>query len=218
MLGMFVLCATALLSNSMRSRPRQMPPPPKTFIGTIGMATSLSSTSPTSPRRNIELKARCPDLAAASRAARAIGARDAGLLVQTDSYFQVPRGRLKLRETDGKPAELIWYVRPNETSFRGSDYYVLPVPEPAATRAALSAALGLRGVVAKRRELMLWHNVRIHLDQVDRLGSFIEFEAVVGGDDADEATSHQRLAELARALHVRDEDRIAVSYSDLLGI
>ena len=177
-----------------------------------------SSLLPTSPRRNIELKARCPDLPAAANAARGIGARDHGLLIQTDTYFRVPNGRLKLRETAGKPAELIWYVRPNETSFRRSDYYVLPIPEPLATKAALSASLGVRGVVAKRRELLLWHNVRIHLDQVDRLGSFIEFEAVVGGDDADEATSHRRLTELAQAIDVRDEDRIAVSYSDLLGI
>lgn len=177
-----------------------------------------SSLLGTSPRRNIELKARCRDRIAAANAARGLGARDAGLLVQTDTYFHVPNGRLKLRETEGKPAELIWYVRPNETSFPGSDYYVLPIPEPIATKAALSAALGIRGVVAKRRELLLWHNVRIHLDEVDRLGSFLEFEAVVGGDDADEATSHARLAELARSLDVRDEERIAVSYSDLLGI
>ena len=84
-------------------------------------------------------------------------------------------------------------------------------------KAALTSALGLRGEVRKRRELLLWHNVRIHLDHVDQLGDFVEFEAVVAHTD-DEATAHERLQTLAAALAINPADRIAVSYSDLLGI
>jgi predicted adenylyl cyclase CyaB len=84
-------------------------------------------------------------------------------------------------------------------------------------KAMLSRALGLRGEVRKRRELWMWHNVRIHLDEVEGLGSFVEFEAVIAGEE-DQRLSPDRLARVIEALAIRDTDRIAVSYSDLLGL
>jgi predicted adenylyl cyclase CyaB len=169
------------------------------------------------PRRNIELKVRCPDLARAAEAARKLGATRVGELRQLDTYFVVPTGRLKLRETDGKPAELIFYQRANDVASRGSDYYVVPMPEAGQAKAALSLALGVRGELRKRRELWMWQNVRIHLDDVANLGTFLEVEAVVSAD-ADEAVSRERLAVLTRPFDVRDDDRIAVSYCDLAGL
>ena len=168
------------------------------------------------PRRNIELKARCRDLDRAAVAAVSLGASRQGELIQIDTYFRVASGRLKLREIEGSGAELIWYERPDHVAFRASDYFVVPVAHPQQMKAALARALGVRGEVRKRRQLLLWHNVRIHLDQVEELGSFIELEAVI--TDEAEATSHERLATLTRALHIEDADRIAGSYSDLLGI
>jgi len=172
------------------------------------------------PNRNIELKARCADLRGAARAALGIGATRVGELRQVDTYFRFAHGRLKLRETDGVGtggAELIAYERADDPAFRSSDYYVIPVSHPADMKAALSKKLGVRGEVRKRRELFLWHNVRIHLDDVADLGTFIEFEAVITPADAEPA-SRDRLARLSEALSIRDEDRIAVSYSDLLGL
>jgi adenylate cyclase class IV len=168
-------------------------------------------------RKNIELKARCGDLAETARRALAAGAVRAGVLEQADTYFHVPNGRLKLRETVGKPAELIWYARANDPAVRDSNYYLIPTPDPEVTRVALGQALGVRGRVVKRRELLMYHNVRIHLDEVNGLGTFLEFEAVISPDAA-EAISLERLATLTAALGVRDEDRIARSYSDLLGL
>jgi predicted adenylyl cyclase CyaB len=168
-------------------------------------------------RRNLELKARCADPRAAAAAATALGAIGQGTLVQTDTYFQVSQGRLKLREHENARAELIWYARSDSVEFRESDYHVVPVPNPAELKIVLESALGLRGQVRKRRELYLWHNVRIHLDQVEQLGAFIEFEAVLD-EQNDEALSLERLDILARMLAVKDEDRIAQSYSDLLGL
>jgi len=163
------------------------------------------------------LKARCCDLAAAERAARELGARPAGILEQVDTYFHVANGRLKLRETTGKAAELIWYARADSVEFRGSDYYVIAVADAVAMQEAMGRAMGVRGAVRKRRTLLLWENVRIHLDRVESLGDFLEFEAVIS-DEAGEAISHQRLRTLARALSIHDDDRLAVSYSDLLGL
>src|SRR5204863_8692897 len=110
-------------------------------------------------RRNIELKARCRDLAAAGAAAIQIGAAPQRVLVQTDAYFHVPQGRLKLREIEGEPAELIFYQRADSTTSRDSHYEISPVPNPASMMAALGGALGVRAIVRKRRALLLRRSV-----------------------------------------------------------
>jgi adenylate cyclase, class 2 len=170
-----------------------------------------------SPRRNLERKCRCADLSTASAAVERLGARCEGVLEQTDVYFRVPNGRLKLRTTPGQPTVLIWYERPNEINVRWSRYYLVPISDPTTLRAVLAAALGERGEVRKRRTLWLWHNVRIHLDKVAGLGTFVEFEAVMSASD-DEATAQARLTELAAALGLTPADDVAGSYADLLGI
>src|SRR5262249_29681575 len=108
--------------------------------------------APKALRRNLELKARCADLAAAREAVRRLGAAPGGLEIQGDTYFSVPKGRLKLREIKGQPAVLIWYDRPTQDGVRSSGYYLVPVPDPCVLRAALATALGVRGEVHKERD------------------------------------------------------------------
>ena len=50
------------------------------------------------PHVNVEIKARCSDLDRVRDRLIALGARVVGTDHQIDTYFQVPRGRLKLRE------------------------------------------------------------------------------------------------------------------------
>ena len=169
------------------------------------------------PRRNLEIKARCSDLAVARQTARALCGDTGTIEQQCDTYFRVPRGRLKLREIAGQPAVLIAYHRPNDVSARTSEYHLVPVADAAALKAALTATLGVRGAVRKRREIFLHRNVRIHLDTVDGLGDFIEFEAVLGDDDAAE-DSQALLKELGQRFHLDLTQLLAPSYSDLLGI
>ena len=169
------------------------------------------------PLRNLELKARYADHASAETVLQKLGATREWSLRQVDTYFVVPHGRLKLREQESRDvAELIAYERPNETTVRASNYLLVPIPDPAALKSALTRTLGVRVVVAKRRTLWLWHNVRVHLDQVESLGAFLEFEAVLASSDESDEPSRERLGQLTRALDIRDEDRIAGSYSDLL--
>ncbi|HEU4974434.1 MAG TPA: class IV adenylate cyclase [Baekduia sp.] len=169
--------------------------------------------------RNVELKARDPEPAATLAAALALGAVDAGVLEQRDTYFSVPAGRLKLREErrDAAPAraELIAYQRADAAVARRSAYHRAPVDDPEATSAALGAALGVTGVVAKRRRLLLWEGVRIHLDEVDGLGTWVELEAVAA-PGSDLAAEHAKVAELRRALGVLDEHVVAEGYAALL--
>ncbi|MEZ4426258.1 MAG: CYTH domain-containing protein [Nannocystaceae bacterium] len=169
------------------------------------------------PRRNIELKARHPSLARARAAALELGATWRWSLTQRDTFFHCRDGRLKLRESSSGDAELIWYRRADAASARASDYRLVPVADAPALAEALAAALGVRGQVCKRRELLCWRGVRIHLDEVEGLGAFVEFEAVLG-PELDEDAGRRRLAALSAALELADEDRVAVAYVDLLGL
>jgi adenylate cyclase class IV len=183
-------------------------------------------------RRNLELKARCPDPAAARAAALALGAAPAARERQRDTFFHVRHGRLKLREIERWPgghvpadmseaparaAELISYRRADDPEVRASSYRLVAVPDPAALRAALADACGVRGEVVKVREILLWHEVRIHLDEVEGLGRYLEFEAVMHPGRSD-AEAEDRLATLRAALRVAPEDRVAGAYADLLGL
>lgn len=164
--------------------------------------------------RNIELKARLRDPATARLAAQAIATGAAGVEVQTDTYFHVPHGRLKLREIAGRPAVLIAYRRPDDAAAKASDYRLVPMDDAEALKLALAAALGIRAVVQKRREIFLVDNVRIHLDEVAGLGSFLEFEAVLS-PECDDAAGHAQLERLSRHFGLAPADLVEGSYGEL---
>jgi cytidine deaminase len=159
-------------------------------------------------RRNLEIKARDADPRRSLEAALALGADDRGELTQRDAYFAGARGRLKLRQQTPGDAELIQYRRPDQAGARVSEFRVVPVGEAAALEQALDSALGTLVVVEKRRRLLLWEGVRIHLDDVDGLGSFVELEAPEDGGEA------AKVERLTAALQIGDP--IPGSYSDLL--
>lgn len=69
--------------------------------------------------------------------------------------------------------------------------------------------------VRKTREVFKHGNTRIHLDDVERLGSFIEFEYVVDEESPVE-DGKEVLESLKQHFGIREEDLIATSYSDLL--
>lgn len=129
--------------------------------------------------RNLELKAATSSLTRAAATARSLPARRAGVLFQTDTYFNVAAGRLKLRVVRGSGAELIGYRRPDRRGPRISNYRRTPVANGSEMRKILGRALGIRSTVQKRRVVFLYKNARIHLDNVRGLGTFIEFEVLV---------------------------------------
>lgn len=164
--------------------------------------------------QNLEFKAPAPSPERTRQALQDLGARDHGLLLQTDHYVAVPHGRLKLRIIEGQGAQLIAYDRPESDPQRQSRFRITPVSDPGGLLAVLSAALDLRGSVIKRRRLFLWNECRIHLDEVEGLGAFLEFEVRSRGDAADDAARMQRLM---TAFGLRDSDGLQASYSDMLG-
>lgn len=168
--------------------------------------------------RNIELKTRFDNLDRAAQILGSLGASEQPPMRQTDTYFFSVRGRLKLRQFDlGREAELIWYTREDARHIRPSDYLVMKIGDAAGLKIALSAANGIRGVVKKRRRWFLWENVRIHLDDVEDLGKFIEFEAVSTGSDT-EQSDRDIITMLCEKLGIDPADYIEPSYIDLMGL
>ena len=165
-------------------------------------------------RRNIELKCRCADLGEVRQRARELGATDAGVLEQDDVFFDAPLGRLKLRDCGDGRAELISYRRPDTAGARGSDFFAYPVADPAALRATLAHALRTGGAVRKRRHLFLYRHTRIHLDEVEGLGQFVELETVMSGQSEGEAEAELR--HVAAALSLKPEDAVAQPYVELV--
>ena len=165
--------------------------------------------------RNLEFKARLADPGAALAAARQLGADLWGDLRQTDTYFAVARGRLKLRETVGFQAELIFYERDEVSEARPSDYSVVAFKDAGDLREALSRALGVVAVVRKRRTLLLLDTTRIHLDNVEGLGSFIEIEVPVSGEGQSAA---ERLTALIASLGLTWDDCVRQSYADVVAL
>lgn len=175
--------------------------------------------------RNVELKAVLPDPAAAAARARELAGEPHEILRQEDTYFRVPHGRLKLRRRwsvggDGEderelPSELIAYHRPDSTEAKASDYAVLALPPGTKLAEVLALAAGVDAVVEKLRTVFLYRNVRIHLDEVRGLGSFLEFEAVLD-ERCDEAAAHALLAELEAWFDIRPEHRRAGSYREMV--
>ncbi len=161
------------------------------------------------------MKARCPDRGQVLAALRALGAEDRGVEHQVDTYFSTGSYRMKLRESSRGEHWLIWYSRPDRTSSRKSTYRLEAIKDPAAKKAIFGKSMGVKQVVVKDRHLHLIGPTRIHLDSVDDLGSYLEFEVVLDGD-LTEAEGHAIIAELRQALSVRDEDLVSRSYSDLL--
>lgn len=147
------------------------------------------------------------------------GASLSVLLEQSDTYFKVPKGRLKLREVSGRMPELIFYER-NESSASEmeSHYEILQIQDPA-LKDFLAKALGVRVVVEKERQLLMLENARIHLDKVKNLGTFLEFEVVssenVTGEEGKrrDADLLDKLKGYAAPFVVRE---INESYSDMM--
>jgi predicted adenylyl cyclase CyaB len=165
--------------------------------------------------RNVEIKSRVADLAAVRARALRAGARPHAIEVQTDRYYTVDGAhRVKLRTIAGGRAELVDYRRSEASGVRASEYTVTPVRDEAAGLCLVPKGRPLV-IVRKRREVLLWDNVRIHLDEVDDLGSFVELEAVVD-ELHDEATCHAQVATLMHALGLDEAELIRASYAEIL--
>ncbi len=166
---------------------------------------------------NIEIKARCHDLKKARSIANGIQTAYLGVLHQIDTYFPTKAGRLKLREINKQSAQLIPYVKNYQAGPMQSDYALMDVDDPSLVKELFKKLLGIEFVVDKKREVFLFENVRIHLDEVAELGTFIEFEAVCSDDSEPEKLLQEgKIAKLLQRFEISADDLLDLSYVDYL--
>jgi predicted adenylyl cyclase CyaB len=166
--------------------------------------------------RNVEIKARARDLAALRKRVAEVSVSGPELLVQRDTFYTVLQGRLKLREFGDGTAELIYYERPDKAGPKTSKYMRAQLSDAESTRDVLGQVLETKAVVAKQREVFLAGTTRIHLDEVDGLGTFVELEVVLTEDETD-SDGERTASVLMEQLGIRQEDLIEQAYVDLLG-
>lgn len=134
---------------------------------------------------------------------------------QTDIYYQAPAGRLKLRIEKPGTSHLIFYDRKNTSAVKQSLYEIYSARQPDLLDKILRKSLGIKVIVNKNRGLYLFRNVRIHLDSVESLGTFIEFESVVD-QNFNESIALQNLQQLLLYFKGITLSPVSVGYSDLL--
>lgn len=165
--------------------------------------------------RNVEIKAKVANSARFRRLARELADGEGEDIRQIDTFFTVPRGRLKLRDFGDGRGELIRYQRPDTDGPKVSDYAISRTDDPAGLGQVLAGALPVLGVVRKQRTLLMAGRTRIHLDEVENLGTFMELEVVL----ADEETAAEGEAEARRlmaALEIGPADLVEGAYLDHL--
>lgn len=161
---------------------------------------------------NIELKAYCKNIDEAIKKAENFGAVFTKTIKQTDTYYLINNCKLKLREVSGEPAELIYYDRQMKDKWI-SDYIIANISDSKNLKKILEMLFDILVIVKKIRKLYLFQNARIHFDEVENLGTFIEFEVIVN-DDYNQAV--KLFDELKNYFNIEENLIIKKSYSDLL--
>jgi adenylate cyclase, class 2 len=164
---------------------------------------------------NIEIKARTNKQQQIRDILTARSAVFRGTDKQTDTYFNVLYGRLKLREGNIEN-NLIYYNRRNEAGPKQSEFTLMPVAEPKTLKVMLTESLGVKAVVKKSREIYFIENVKFHIDEVEGLGSFVEIEAGNNLKDVPVEELQRQCNRYLQLFEIKAEDLGDRSYSDLL--
>ena len=164
---------------------------------------------------NIEIKAKCADTSPVKNYLVCHGAIFKGIDEQTDTYFNVNDGRLKLREGNIEN-NLIYYNRNNQTGPKSSHFHLVKIDDAKALKEVLEISCGIKMIVRKRRAIYYIDNVKFHIDEIPGLGSFIEIEAGNIIADKTEAELLEQCNFYLKEFGIAEEDLIAESYSDML--
>lgn len=165
--------------------------------------------------RNVEIKAKVNDLDRQRSLLESLTGALPQVILQEDTFFNCSAGRLKLRTFPNGAGELIQYQRKDGFEPTESQYVLSQINEPATLKEALSNALGIRAVVRKNRSVYLVGQTRVHLDDVEGLGHFIELEVELRQGESQEI-GIEVARDLMDQLEIRGEDLVETAYVDLL--
>jgi predicted adenylyl cyclase CyaB len=165
--------------------------------------------------KNLEIKARFENLKKLEKLLQKIGARKTETMHQIDTYFHVPKGRLKLRELAKNSAYLVYYERSDKTTKRFSNYYTYDINDQKKFKELFERVLGVKVTIDKKRLLYMYKNARIHVDIVKNLGTFMEIEVEVKKGNKQ---AKNLMEEILQHLKIPKSDFIKESYSDLIAL
>lgn len=163
--------------------------------------------------KNVEFKIQISDHSPIIKLLKINNARKISILNQVDTYFNCPTGRFKLRETNNKIFELIYYQRADQAKFKVSEYQIIYINKAQKNQLLnlLIDAYGQKVVVKKKREFWLYHNTRVLLDTVSKLGNFLELETLTMKQSLRKAKKEQ--ANVIELLGLNKFKKIKRSYS-----
>ncbi len=165
--------------------------------------------------RNIEIKARLDSLDEMVAKVAALADQGPIEIPQDDTFFACARGRMKLRAFSSREGQLIFYRRPDQAGPKESFFVISPTASPDSLREALTLAYGQAGRVRKHRTLYLVGRTRVHLDQVEGLGPFLELEVVLADGERPEA-GVEEASRLMASLGIAESHLVEEAYVDLL--
>ena len=166
-------------------------------------------------KRNVEIKARVSDLESASDRVRSISDTGPEIINQEDTFFESLKGRLKLRRFSDSRGELIYYERPDSEDPAECQYLIASTSAPETLVEIMSRSNAVLGIVRKKRTLYTIGQTRVHLDEVDGLGQFIELEVVLRPDQS-AADGIGIAVDLIKRLEITQSDLVDRAYIDLL--
>ncbi|MCF8260742.1 MAG: class IV adenylate cyclase [Melioribacteraceae bacterium] len=164
---------------------------------------------------NIEIKARVKSLVLLEEKVKKIADFGPELIKQEDVFFKTENCRLKLRIFDSGKGELIYYKRANTFQSKESNYEIYKTENPESLRDVLNKAYGSEITVRKKRVLYLIGQTRVHLDEVEELGAFMELEYVLKNNES-RKQGENAVTQLMETLEISKSDLISVAYADLL--
>ncbi len=164
---------------------------------------------------NVEIKAILPNPTAAEAIAARLSGTPPERIGQEDIFFHCDGARLKLRILGPERGELIRYERADVAGIRCSRYSIARTSDPALLREILGQTLGITGVVRKTRTVYLVGQTRIHIDQVEGLGNFLELEVVLRPGQT-EAEGKAIAQGLLSKFKIEEQQLVGCAYVDLL--
>ena len=164
---------------------------------------------------NFEFKARTNELLSLEQKLLSVSPKFIGEDHQVDTYFNVEKGRLKLREGNIENA-LIYYERKDLADSKQSNVLLYKFQPDPSLKDILTKVHGIKTIVDKRRKIYFIDNVKFHFDTIRELGTFIEVEAIDDTGNIGIEKLKEQCNKYVNLFEIKSEDYISISYSDMI--
>jgi predicted adenylyl cyclase CyaB len=161
---------------------------------------------------NFEVKTRISNFEEILKKIQNIGAVYKETMSQIDYYFKIGIEKEKIREINHHTMSLISYKRLEKGGRKDSNYDIKTLSLK--QKKTLLEHKPLLCLVDKTRQLWMYKNTRIHIDNVVGLGNFMELETVV--KDISKNQGLNEFKEVVKKLEIDLEETEPFSYSDLI--